>query len=267
MDSKDPLGDRMKADYESRTRYYLPRRTYTLVRVDGRAFHTYTRGCERPYDLALMKDMDAAAIALCQEIEGARLAFIQSDEISVLLTDFATVQTQAWFDGCLQKICSLSAAIATAHFNRARAARMPRDAAPTAPAYFDSRVWTIPQRIEAYNYFVWRQNDAARNSLSMTAQAHFSHARLQGLGGSELHELLWSEKGINWNDLPTGFKRGRVVERVEVVRDMEFVDRRTGETRRQENVARHEWRVAADLPIFTQEPDWLLARIPDAADL
>ena len=90
MNSKDSLGDRMKADYESRTRYLLPRRTFTLVRVDGRSFHSYTRDCARPYDEGLMADMDATALALCAELTGARLAFVQSDEIQVLLTDFET---------------------------------------------------------------------------------------------------------------------------------------------------------------------------------
>ena len=139
MITRDSLGDRMKADYESRARYFLPRRTYTLIRVDGKNFHTYTRGCARPYDADLMADMDAAAIALCENSEGAKLAFVQSDEISVLLTDFASLQTEAWFDGNLQKICSVSAAIAAAHFNQARAARRSPEQ-PGALAYFDSRV-------------------------------------------------------------------------------------------------------------------------------
>ncbi len=259
-DSKDPLGDRMKADYESRTRDFLPRRTYTLIRVDGKAFHQYTKGCERPYDLGLMADMDSAALALCRNIENARLAFVQSDEISVLMTDFATPQSEAWFDGNLQKICSLSAAIATAHFNAARSARSGSGA---SVALFDSRVWTIPQPIEVYNYFLWRQQDASRNSLSMTAQAHFPHERLQGLGCAEMHELLWREKQINWNDLPVRFKRGRVIERVTVSKTADYTDKRTGEQKRQENVTRHEWRVT-DPPVFSQEKEWLRSRIPEA---
>jgi tRNA(His) 5'-end guanylyltransferase len=258
--SKDPLGDRMKADYENRTRYYLPRRTYTLVRVDGKAFHQYTKACARPYDRDLMADMDGAALALCQNIENARLAFVQSDEISVLLTDFATPQSEAWFDGNLQKICSLSAAIATAYFNNARSIRR---GSGGSVALFDSRVWTIPQQVEVYNYFLWRQQDAARNSLSMTAQAHFPHERLQGLGSAEMHELLWKEKQINWNDLPAGFKRGRVVERVIVSKAVDYVDKRSGEQKRQENVARHQWRVT-DPPVFSQEKEWLRSRIPEA---
>src|SRR5690348_11584910 len=150
----------MKRDYENRTRLLLPRRTYTLIRVDGKAFHTYTRGCARPYDLDLMADMDATAVALCRQVAGARLAFVRSDEISLLLTDFGTAQTDAWFEGSVQKMASVSASIATAAFNRSRLTRMEREAwMETDPALFDSRVWTIPERGEVFNYFVWRQQD------------------------------------------------------------------------------------------------------------
>lgn len=264
MKTKDALGDRMKRDYEARTRYFLPRRTYTLLRVDGKAFHTYTRGSARPFDLDLMADMDAAALALCQNIEGARLAFVQSDEISLLMTDFAgdASQTEAWFDGNLQKICSLSAALATAHFNRASFLRLPPEAVSAAPvATFDSRVWTIPQRIEVYHYFLWRQQDATKNAVSMTAQAHFPHLALQGKSSSEMQEMLWLEKGVHFNDQPIGFKRGRVVERISVTQDKEYTDKRTGEVQIAENVTRHLWQVT-DPPIFSKDTDWLLSRIP-----
>ncbi len=262
MDSRDSLGDRMKSDYEDRARYFLPRRTYTLIRIDGKAFHTYTRGCQRPYDRDLMADMDATAVALCENMTGACLAFAQSDEISVLLTDFATPRTEAWFDGGLQKICSVSASIATAHFNQKRLRRLSHeDGSEARLACFDSRVWTIPLRHEVYNYFLWRQQDASRNSVSMTASAHFPHGRLVGKSVNEMQEMLWQEKGINWNDLPVGFKRGRVIERVVLVKDVEYVDQRTGEARLQKDVVRHEWRIT-EPPIFSQESEWLLSRIP-----
>lgn len=96
---KDDLGGRMKSDYENRTRFFLPRRTHTLIRIDGKSFHTYTRGCRRPFDADLMAAMDDTARALCETLEGAQLAFVQSDEISILLSDFATPQTAAFSDG------------------------------------------------------------------------------------------------------------------------------------------------------------------------
>ena len=114
---KDSLGDRIKGHYENRFRHHLPRRSYTILRVDGKAFHTYTRGCERPFDFALMEDMDFTAKAMCEQIQGCKLAYVQSDEISLVLTDFDTLQTDAWFDGNIQKMVSISAAIATAEFN------------------------------------------------------------------------------------------------------------------------------------------------------
>jgi len=208
----DDLGDRMKR-YEHVTRAYLPRRTYTIVRVDGRAFHTLTKGCERPYDENLADYMDLTAVALCKEMAGAQFAFVQSDEISVLLTDFASTHTEPWFGGNIQKICSISAAVATAAFNNYWWPAAPwQDFRGTA--YFDSRVFTIPDPTEVHNYFVWRQKDATRNSISMAAQSHFSHAELQGLSSDALQEKMWVEKDVNWNNYPVGFKRGRLIRKV-----------------------------------------------------
>ena len=276
-DSKDSLGDRMKADYESRTRYLLPRRTFTLVRVDGRSFHSYTKDCERPYDVGLMADMDATALALCAELTGARLAFVQSDEIQVLLTDFDTPQTQAFFDGSLQKICSIAASVATACFNQSRLARYlsdwgekfvssdvgdrPPDAVRRFPfAQFDARVWTIPSRIEVFNAFVWRQQDTTRNAVSMAAQSQFTQGELEGVKTADLQEKLFGERGVNFNDYPEGFKRGRAVvrESFEVPVSAAGVEGPTGV----QTVTRSRWAVVAS-PIFTQDRDWLLSRISD----
>jgi tRNA(His) 5'-end guanylyltransferase len=264
MESKDSLGDRMKRDYEARTRYFLPRRTYTLVRIDGKSFHRYTRDCARPYDLDLMADMDATAQALCAQVEGARCAYVQSDEISLLLTDFDSPRTQAYFDGNLQKICSITASMATAHFNRARARRTP--GTDTEPACFDSRVWTIPQEIEVFHYFLWRQQDASKNSVSMTARAYFPHNRLHGRSSAEMQEMLFQEYGVNWNDLPVGFKRGRFIERVAERREVAYTDGRIGETVVAPEVLRHDWRVV-EPPLFTQDREWLLSRLTPNADL
>ena len=200
---KDDLGDRMKSHYEDRTRYSLPRRTYTIIRLDGKSFHTYTRGLKKPFDRELFEDIDNAIIAMLPEIQGAQFAYTQSDEISILLTDFATPQTSAWFDGLLQKMASVSASIITAHFNQQRLARFVekhslnvlRDDAPIA--YFDARVFTIPDRTEVMNYFIWRNQDCSRNSVSMVAQANFSHKELQGKSTTEMHEML-HVKGVNW---------------------------------------------------------------------
>lgn len=200
----DSLGDRMKGQYERRAQSWLPRRTFTIVRLDGKAFHTYTRGLERPYDLRLMMDMGYTAAFLCQEVQGAVLAYTQSDEISLLLTDYASPGTQAWFDGNVQKIVSISASACTAKFNALRPGKL---------AMFDSRAFVIPDPVEVVNYFVWRQRDAIRNSILMLGQAHFSHKQLQGLNTNQIQELLWQEKQINWSEEVTQFKRGQLTQR------------------------------------------------------
>ena len=119
---KDSLGDRMKR-YENTSRYYLSPRNYTIIRVDGKAFHTYTKGLERPFDLKLISDMNETASFLCKNIQGAKFAFVQSDEISIVITDFENINTDAWFDGNVQKITSISASLATAKFNQLRLKR------------------------------------------------------------------------------------------------------------------------------------------------
>ena len=253
---RDTLGDRMKADYENRTRFLLPRRTYTVIRVDGKAFHTYTRDCRRPFDEDLMSAMDAAMSGLCTNIEGARLGYVQSDEISIIVTDFGSTQTEAWFDGNVQKIASITASMATAHFNRARLAQ-----GCDGMATFDSRVFTIPDPGEVENYLIWRQQDATRNSISMTAQAYFSHIELQGKSSNELQEILWQERGINWNDMPAGFKRGRCCVRRTSTADVEYVDKRTGEAKVAENVTRGSWQLEVP-PVLTQDRDWLGQILP-----
>lgn len=198
---RDSLGDRMKKQYEDRTRFFLPRRTYTIARVDGKAFHSYTRGLRRPFDDDFIGWMNETALALCDEVQGCEFGFVQSDEISLLLTDFAKITTDAYFDGNVQKIASVTASIATREFNL-------RSSKPTA--LFDSRVFTIPDPTEVENYFIWRQQDAERNSLQSLCQAHFSAKQLHGASRGAQHELLHGI-GINWNDLAPELKRGRLV--------------------------------------------------------
>ena len=240
----DSLGDRMKAQYESRTRMMLPRRTYTLIRVDGKAFHTWTRHSVRPYDVNLARCFDVAAAALCKEAQGASLAYLQSDEISVLLTDFATDQTCAWFDGNVQKIASVAASCVTAHFNEAAGGR----GIEGMLGLFDARVWTIPDPTEVSNYFIWRQQDAERNSLSMLASCHFSHAELHGRDAAARHDMLHG-KGINWNALPIAQKRGRCI----------FYHDGIGKPRLDAG-----WQIHNEIPVFISDEgrEWLRARIP-----
>lgn len=252
---RDALGTRMKENYEQRVRHMLPRRTYTIVRLDGRSFHTYTRGLDRPFDQQLMDDMGEVALFLCREVAGVALAYTQSDEISLVLTDFANPKTEAWFDGNQQKIVSISAALATAKFNELR---------PGKIAVFDSRAFTIPDPGEVGNYLVWRQQDATRNSVSMAAQAHFSHRELHGKSGGEMQDMLWREHGINWNNYPDRFKRGTVVASHTELSPVTYVDKRTGEQCTTDDVERTVWTVDAP-PVFTQAPDFFALTIPGYA--
>lgn len=185
---KDSLGDRMKGNYESRTQMKLPRRTYVIIRLDGKAFHTYTRGLDKPFDNELITDMASTTKFLCDTIQGCKMGYTQSDEISLLLTDFDRLTTDAWFDNNIQKMVSVSASMATGFFNRIR--ENDEFDEPRPLAFFDSRVFTIPTAVEVENYFVWRQKDATRNSIQMVAQHHFSHKELHGKTTEDLLEML-----------------------------------------------------------------------------
>jgi tRNA(His) 5'-end guanylyltransferase len=232
--SKDNLGDRMKAFYEDRAKTFLPRRTYTIIRIDGKAFHTYTKGLTRPFDWDLVNDMDETAKFLCENIQGAKCAFVQSDEISIVLTDFDKITTDAWYDGNVQKITSISASLATAKFNELRPGKL---------AFFDSRCYTIPSESEVINYFIWRQQDTVRNSISSAAQSEYSPKQLHGVNSGMMQEMLFTEKGINWNDYDPKLKRGRMI------RKKEFVMKGTTPNN---GAIRSKWIVEAP-PTFTEE--------------
>jgi tRNA(His) 5'-end guanylyltransferase len=246
------LGDRIKG-YEAVTKTVLPRRTYSIIRCDIRAGHSYLRGCAKPFDFEFMGHMDATAAALCAEVSGTVFAYVQSDEISLLVYDFESAGTQPWFAGEVQKIVSIAAATATAHLNAQRHRSGGR------LATFDARVFTIADPVEVANAFIWRQRDAVRNSITMAAQAVFPHKRLHGVNGAQMQEMLWSEHGINWNDYPDGAKRGRVVVRESGERAVTFTHKRTGEE--QTIVAMRSWWEARPAPHLTLAPDGFLARI------
>jgi tRNA(His) 5'-end guanylyltransferase len=241
----------MKA-HEAPYRAVLPRRTFCVLRVDGRAFHSCLRGCERPFDAQFAADMDAVAEALCGEITGAVFAYTQSDEISVLYTDFGSLNTEPWFGGVVAKQISIAAALATAELNARR---------PGKRALFDARVFTLADPVEVANYLLWRQRDAVRNSISMAAQARFSHKELHGVNTGHMQELLWQRHGINWNDYPDGFKRGRVTVKQAGTKEVEWFDKR--EQRTVQTTAFRSWWETTGAPHFTTEPDgWLARTIP-----
>jgi tRNA(His) guanylyltransferase len=229
--SGDAIGDRLKG-YEHAARAALPRRMPVIVRVDGKAFHTWTKGCARPFDAGLVEVMNAAAIALCEEMQTAQMAYVQSDEISVLLHNYKRYASSAWFDNEVQKIVSVSASIAAASVTVAS----PRLFGEARCAFFDARVFVLPES-EVNNYFIWRQQDAIRNSIQMQAQSLYSQRELHGKNQVMLRELIQA-KGYDWEGLPTHLKRGRCVVR---------------ETSGEGEAMRSRWAVDAEPPVFTAE--------------
>jgi tRNA(His) guanylyltransferase len=228
MSKNCAISQRMKANYEERVRTYLTRRTPVIIRLDGKAFHTYTKGLQKPFDEGLIEDMNQTAMYLCKEIMGAKCAYVQSDEISILVTDFDNLETQAWFDYSVQKMTSVSASLATGKFNLLRVNRelnligkMDYIDSDFKIAFFDSRVFNIPKE-EVANYFLARQKDAVKNSIASLAQSLYPHKELENKNQNTLQEMSF-QKGYNWNDLPYGQKRGRFIVKNLYVNDM-FVD-------------------------------------------
>lgn len=265
---RDSLGDRMKT-YENVTRTYLTRRTPVIIRLDGCHFHTFTRGMNKPYDEILCKSMQDTMRHLCENIQNCVLGYTQSDEITLVLCDYKKITTSAWFDDNIQKMCSVSASLATLAFNRIFAGNT-QDAMfdccydPKAnnigdevlperrddyerykkymstkinQATFDSRVFNIPKE-EVCNCLIWRQQDATRNSVQGLGQKHFSQRRLERKSCSQIQDMLMLEKGINWNNVPTKFKRGSCCVKTD-----------------------DGWIIDNEIPIFTQNRNYIESRI------
>ena len=211
----DSLGDRMK-EYESVPKICLTKRVPVIIRADGKAFHTFCKRFERPYDEVFNDCMNLVMKHLCENIQGAKFAERHSDEISILITDYDKITTDSYFDYGVQKIVSVVAGMATAElcrilssgeFGRGKEVFMPIDWSGEAWPTFDCRCFNIPES-DIDNYFWWRNLDAVRNSINMLAQSKMSHSSLQGKNCNEVQEMLFQDHGINWNDIPQGQKSG-----------------------------------------------------------
>lgn len=239
MPVNDELGKRMKENYEQVPKYRLMRRTPVIIRIDGKAFHSFTKGFNRPFDEVLGNAMTKTMEYLCKNIQGCIFGYKQSDEISLVLQDYKRFNSEAWFDYEVQKMCSIAASMATMAFNKffseevrkysrenicgctrtgdvfdyiykteeARKLCKTYEKAVEKGAMFDARCFNIPKE-EVVNCIYWRQIDAARNSVQMVGQANFSHRELQGKSCNVIQDMLHERKGINWNDYPTAWKRG-----------------------------------------------------------
>ena len=268
--SKDTIGDRMKNFYENRYRFYFPNKFPIIIRIDGKAFHTYTKGLKRPFDELFMTAMQNTALDLVKNIGGCKLGYVQSDEISLLLTNDDTLYTQPWFGNNIQKIVSVTASMATLYFNKhfqelkkawldnyEKTKNHSEDedlyystlVKKEATAVFDSRAFIIPKK-DVNNYFYWRQLDASRNSILSCAQTYIGKKQSHGFKCEQLQEKLLVEKGINWNNYPIDQKRGACVifKEVEICR---LDDGYGGKIIRRKPV------IDKDIPIFNQNPSYI----------
>lgn len=200
----DEIGNRFKEFYEAPWNIKLPRRMPVILRIDGRSFHSYTSDCNKPFDGHLSNALDTVAITLCEEIQGACLAYLQSDEISILIHNYKTHESQAFFDNKLQKMVSVCASIAAAKMTKLSVEVFGH----IKEAHFDARTMVIPEN-DIENYFLWRQLDCERNSVQMLGRSKFSHKELHNKNNKEIQEMLFQHHGINWNNLEPYWKRGR----------------------------------------------------------
>lgn len=236
MKKTDQFGNRMKG-YEFAFRSYLPKRLPVLLRIDGCHFHSYTKKLNKPFDERLVQAFWETGQFLASQIMGCKIVYHQSDEISLLLTNHDKLTTEAWFDNNVQKITSVAASMAAAKFNDVINNLIPNQNLAT----FDCRAWILPPE-EVVNYFLWRQLDASKNSISMVAQSHFSAKQLHGLSAKQMLEKLKTEKEINWDSLPIWQKRGVCI---------------TKQTYQKDNAVRHRWVIDKEIPTFSQNREYI----------
>ena len=272
MPVHDDLGVRMKTFYEQIPKTKLMRRCPVAIRIDGKAFHTFTRGFHKPFDEVLIKSMQETMKYLCENIQGCVLGYTQSDEITLILVDYKKLTSSAWFDYEVQKICSIAASMATMAFNRIFADKVKEfiyndgenyennseeyrlcsvyKNAVNNGAMFDARCFNIPKE-EVTNLVYWRQLDASRNSIQMVGQANFSHKELQNKSCNDIQDMLMTQKTINWNDLPTYQKRGSCCVRNKTVIETNSV-MATAQLR-DSSKSENEWIIDTDIPVFKGE--------------
>ena len=243
------LNVRMKENYENRSQTHLLRRTPVIIRIDGKSFHNFTKHLKKPFDEILKESMQHTMFHLCKNIQGCVFGYTQSDEITLVLKDYETLTTDAWFDYNVQKICSISASMATLYFHDAFNENASKYFSKhgvddeyynsvydciVKGALFDSRCFNVPED-EVCNCLIWRQKDATRNAIQMLGQTYFTHKQLQGKSGNEIQDMLMTEKGINFNDMPVSFKRGSCC----------IKEEDTG------------WVLDENIPVFTQDRNYI----------
>lgn len=269
---------RMKR-YEAVSKNILMQRTPVIIRLDGKAFHTFTKRFDKPFDDVFMKAMQKTLLQLCQSIPGCVFGYTQSDEISLILVDYFKINVSPWFDNEVQKLCSVTSSMATLYFNKLFESEVhkfltkysvPDDTDPNTINFdsekdrdlyytyvnsikngglFDSRCFNVPEN-DVCNYFIWRQQDATRNSIQMTAQAYYSHKQLQGLTCNDIQEKLFTEKGINWDNFSTYKKRGcSCIKKFKEIKNQLNPDIMEKET--------SYWEIDNNIPIFSRDRNYI----------
>lgn len=247
-------------EYEGVSKNFLTRKIPAIIRLDGKAFHTFTRGMTKPFDDILMKTMQKTMLYLCENIQGCVLGYTQSDEITLVLIDYQDIETSAWFDYNVQKMVSVSASMATLAFNKLfknNVETMVTSEVDTVAKYiykfdkamFDSRVFSLPKE-EVVNCLIWRQQDATRNSIQAVGQSKFSHKDLENKSCNDIQDMLMLEYNINWNDFSIPEKRGTCA--IKVDKDIETSNGM---------VIRKKWVIDEEIPIFTQNKNYVNERI------
>ena len=274
MSVRDDLGTRMKTFYEEIPKTKLMRRCPVAIRIDGKAFHTFTREFNKPFDEVLIESMQKTMKYLCENIQGCVLGYTQSDEITLILVDYKKLYSAAWFDYEVQKMCSIAASMVTMAFNRffmyeyEEFNRWVNEGNPTDEdrrlndiyydamckgAMFDARCFNIPKE-EVTNLIYWRQLDASRNSIQMVGQANFSHKELQNKSCNQIQDMLMEQKGINWNDLPTYQKRGSCCIKIKNKIDEVMINeqQKFGEDKVTKivSIEKSHWIIDKEIPIF-----------------
>ena len=273
MPVNEDLGKRMKEYYEQIPKTKLMRRTPVGIRIDGKAFHTFTRGFQKPFDEILVKSMQETMKYLCENIQGCVLGYTQSDEITLILVDYKNLNSAAWFDYEVQKCTSVAASMATMKFNKVFIKEFEEWGCKNFPdwdeggtnepvdknlmklcevysnaiekgAMFDARIFNIPKE-EVTNLIYWRQLDATRNSIQMVGQANFSHSELQEKSCNMIQDMLHEQRGINWNDIPTHLKRGSCCVKTDITVESLVEGHKV--------IERPHWIIDKEIPIFKGE--------------
>lgn len=218
MAFSDSLGDRLKSYEFLDTQRKAFKGQPIIARLDGKGFHTFCHGLKKPFDERLSKLMIRVMWSLIDRFN-ATVAYTQSDEITLAWFVDSTSKSEYIFDGRFQKMDSLLAAYASSIFNRELQTFIPEKGACTE--IFDCRSFVVPNLLEAYHAFLWRQQDCTKNAISMAAQSMFSHKSLQGQNGQVMRERMLAEHGVNFDDFPVAFRRGTFARRIKVIKPID----------------------------------------------